>query len=402
MYAVAISNAMSHTALAVILLLYHDPAGNSSDAIRIFTGYWSDSMVYNHHMAVPGVHPIAACFPMLQGAEREKLLNSIKDHGLRLPVVLHPDGRILDGRNRWECCDELGVTPSSTVYSGSLDDTSLVAYVTDVNDRRRHLSVAERAVVAAKLADLKQGSSPGTQGGGAVTHGNDEVSADNSSSLPVTNQPSRVTLQDAANALGIGKATAARAKAVYDSGHGGIFSHLERGNLSIEGAYDLSRPGNTELTSAADQGTADDAKAALAELRRRKKETRDAQRKLIQAEERRLLDELVSPADREAYRQELSKSPSQRDQSRTSVPLPTTTDEDESLLASLAHESVIASLLGVLSSTAVTVKGIIDNRLKEELLTPANRTVISERIRMLRVHLDYLEALGDDAFGEKP
>ena len=48
-----------------------------------------------------------------------ELTADILEHGLREPIVLHPDGRVLDGRNRLRACQEAGVGPFVwRVYGG--------------------------------------------------------------------------------------------------------------------------------------------------------------------------------------------------------------------------------------------------------------------------------------------
>ena len=51
-------------------------------------------------MTITGVHPYADKFPMLPEPELAELAESIRANGLRNPIVLTPDGLILDGRNR--------------------------------------------------------------------------------------------------------------------------------------------------------------------------------------------------------------------------------------------------------------------------------------------------------------
>ena len=58
------------------------------------------------------VHPFADAFPLIEGEEFEELVNDIKTHGLRQPIVLNHDRTVLiDGRNRYRACMAAGVDP---------------------------------------------------------------------------------------------------------------------------------------------------------------------------------------------------------------------------------------------------------------------------------------------------
>lgn len=65
-------------------------------------------------------HPAAELFPMHTAAELAALAQSIGEHGWdeTHPVVLC-DGKILDGRNRYRVCLDLGVTPTFVEYVGN-------------------------------------------------------------------------------------------------------------------------------------------------------------------------------------------------------------------------------------------------------------------------------------------
>jgi hypothetical protein len=58
-------------------------------------------------------HPVADIFPMMNDREFTDLTTDIREHGLREPIWLHHDGRIIDGRNRWLACAEVGLEPDT-------------------------------------------------------------------------------------------------------------------------------------------------------------------------------------------------------------------------------------------------------------------------------------------------
>jgi hypothetical protein len=101
-------------------------------------------------------HPVANAWPLLPGPEQRALADDIKANGLQYPIWRHRDGQIIDGRNRWLACQSIGVDCPAKVFDGS--DAELIAFVVSLNDKRRHLTVDQRAAIAAELATLSHGS----------------------------------------------------------------------------------------------------------------------------------------------------------------------------------------------------------------------------------------------------
>ena len=97
-------------------------------------------------------HPAASIFPQLACVELDDFVKDVKEHGLREPIWTL-DGKILDGRNRYRACVKAGVTPMFREWTG----TDPVAFVLSMNVHRRHLSVSQRAMVAAQVATLRDG-----------------------------------------------------------------------------------------------------------------------------------------------------------------------------------------------------------------------------------------------------
>lgn len=106
-------------------------------------------------------HPIASLFPMMQGEEYEALKKDIADNGQLEPIWLHPDGRIIDGRNRYRVCTELGIEPHYRTWSG---EGSLVAFILSMNLHRRHLTPSQRAMVALDILPMLEEEAKERQG----------------------------------------------------------------------------------------------------------------------------------------------------------------------------------------------------------------------------------------------
>src|SRR5262245_61869945 len=97
-------------------------------------------------------HPLANVFPLIEGAEFDRLVADIAANGLLNPIVILDD-MILDGRNRERACRAAGVELACVPFTGK----DPVAFVVSQNLARRHLNESQRAVVAAKLATFEHG-----------------------------------------------------------------------------------------------------------------------------------------------------------------------------------------------------------------------------------------------------
>lgn len=102
-------------------------------------------------------HPLADLFPMLVGEPFSDLVEDIRQHGLREPIVMF-DGQILDGRNRYCAAREAGKPWATVDYDG--DDP--LGFVVSLNLKRRHLNESQRAMAASKIAKLPKGANQHT------------------------------------------------------------------------------------------------------------------------------------------------------------------------------------------------------------------------------------------------
>lgn len=198
-------------------------------------------------------HPLANIFPLIEGAEFEALVEDIRLNGQREPIVLL-DGKILDGRNRYRACLRAGEDLASVTYYGE----DPVSFVISLNLRRRHLDESQRAIVAAKLANLNQG------GKGGVTDSNASIEA-------------LVSQDAAAEMLNVSRSGVQRARAVIDEGAPELVEAVEHGRVSVSAAADVATlpkqqqseivaRGEKEILEAAKQIRAEKAEVRRAEI----------------------------------------------------------------------------------------------------------------------------------------
>lgn len=104
-------------------------------------------------------HPAADIFPLLRDAEYNALKADIAAHGQREPIYLYHD-MILDGRNRYRACTDLGIEPRFTEYTG--DDP--VAFVVSENLHRRHLTSSQLAALSLDVLPMLEEEAKARQG----------------------------------------------------------------------------------------------------------------------------------------------------------------------------------------------------------------------------------------------
>lgn len=206
-------------------------------------------------------HDAATLFPIMGDAELQSLADDIRLKGLRNPVVLvrvDDEYFVLDGRNRILACRVASVEPRWSLWEG----TDPVGYVVSENLRRRHLDESQRAMVAAKLANLRKGQRA------------DRVDGS-------------IDLSTAARRLNVSEPSVKRARAVLDSGDEGLIASVEAGKLSVSAAAAISSV----------QGNSSEWHEISSEPAVESKPSRSLARKRKEAEVRRLHDQGLGTMD---------------------------------------------------------------------------------------------------------
>lgn len=162
------------------------------------------------------IHSAATLFPMMDADSFQRLKADIKENGQEKCITFF-DGQLLDGRNRMKACEELGIEPSIEEIEDSGDGKfDPFRWVLSVNLHRRHLTESQRAMVAAKLANLKCGR-PSKE----------------------TAQICAVSVDDAAGMLNVGKRSVTNAKQVLESGSKEMIEAVEQGDLAVSFAANV-------------------------------------------------------------------------------------------------------------------------------------------------------------------
>jgi hypothetical protein len=95
-------------------------------------------------------HELADLFPLMEGKEFNDLVENIRAHGQFVPIVLL-DGKILDGRNRYNAHLSVGGELLTRQYDANKDGDDPAEFVVAMNLHRRHLTSAQKRDVIAKM-----------------------------------------------------------------------------------------------------------------------------------------------------------------------------------------------------------------------------------------------------------
>ena len=98
-------------------------------------------------------HAVADLFPMMNDDEYQALVGDMRAYGQREPIWTLDDA-IIDGRNRWRACQEIGIAPVTRTYQGDSSMGALVQFVLSLNLKRRHLTSSQKAVIALEVERL--------------------------------------------------------------------------------------------------------------------------------------------------------------------------------------------------------------------------------------------------------
>lgn len=195
-------------------------------------------------------HELANLFPLMDESQYSDLVVDIKENGLVESIVLH-EGKILDGRNRYNACNDAGVEPNFVEYEGE----DALSYVISLNLNRRHLNESQRAMIGARLTNMKVGDN--------------QYGRENSTTL--------TTNKDASQKLNVSDYSIKKAKQVQKEGIEDLQKSVEAGKVSVSAASDIATLDKAEQEVVVAKGEDEILKMAK-EIRAKKSEIRKAER----------------------------------------------------------------------------------------------------------------------------
>lgn len=153
------------------------------------------------------VHPSAAMLPEMDDDMYQALVDDIRANGQRQPIALF-NGQIIDGRARYNACQELGIAPM--VHEMNLDEANASDAIASLNLIRKHWTEGQRALLAARVTTTVVGSNQRQQG--------------------------TVTQSAAAKRFGVSVDSVQRAQQVLKKNHKALADHVVLGLIPLSAA----------------------------------------------------------------------------------------------------------------------------------------------------------------------
>jgi len=168
----------------------------------------------------------------MEGDSFESLKADIAENGLLQPLVLC-NGQILDGRNRYRACVELGIEHQAVDYTGD----SPTAHAWSLNANRRHLSTSQLATIAANMLPALQQEAAKRDAATRFKSKKDYLidSAGGSHGNPPQNEGRGKSLKTAATIVGVGATTVYRADYVKQRDPE-LFEKITSGEVTVRAA----------------------------------------------------------------------------------------------------------------------------------------------------------------------
>jgi N6-adenosine-specific RNA methylase IME4 len=205
------------------------------------------------HNITAGFHSLASVFPEIGHEDFEALKTDILANGLQESITLY-EGKILDGRMRYQACISAGIEPTFRNLAAGIDP---FAFLVSANLHRRHLTTGQRALIAARLPRIAHGSNRFKR---------IEVDKENSRAIPGMNRADR------ASVVRVDEKTVREAETVVDSGLPELIDRVERNLISIDVAAKVAKyTPERQALILADEGS-DRVRTVLKQQRRAERE----------------------------------------------------------------------------------------------------------------------------------
>jgi len=158
--------------------------------------------------------------PSLPREEYYALKESVRQDGLHFPIIINEESVILDGHNRFEICNELGMEPK--FEERNFENPLLEKrFVIESNLKRRHLTTFQKVEMALPLLEIEKELAKERMLNGTLA----------------SNGTRGKATENVAKTVGVSTRTLERAKKIIEKGSEELKERVRRGKTSITYAY---------------------------------------------------------------------------------------------------------------------------------------------------------------------
>ena len=179
-------------------------------------------------------HRFCEIFPVADQSTLQEMADSISRQGLQEEIITY-EGRILDGRSRFQACLMAGVEPVFEEYDGD----NALQYVITKNLHRRHLTTSQRAFVAYNVYSL------------------------------LKERDASITMETVAEQFSIGERTMRDAGAIKASASESVQAAVRDGEIRVGKAVNAIKQAQNEMGTALTKATTDEDKKTAHEMQER-------------------------------------------------------------------------------------------------------------------------------------
>lgn len=184
------------------------------------------------------IHPLCEMWPVLPDDQLAELAEDIKANGLRQKILIY-DGQVIDGRNRLMAMERAGIEVAAEHFE-HWKGANPAALVISLNARRRHMPLASRALMVAKIR---------------------------SEWLPGSQSEPKMTIAEAAKVAKLSPAVIKRANTVITQGIDAVQSAAASGAVGLKAAARVAKMPKPKQRRAAASGPSGIKAAAAAAVK---------------------------------------------------------------------------------------------------------------------------------------
>ena len=193
------------------------------------------------------LHDLCKIMPPHTKEEFKELKEDIRKNKLQISIMTY-EGKILDGRGRYNACAELAKEGVETNFRTELyTGPDPRRYVVSANVKRRHLNESQRALIAAQLATF--------------THGGDRSKA----------SIDALTQKEAALLLNVSEPSVERAVKVLKNGVPALVEAVKEGKLRVSAVENFAKSNDQDKLMAGCKGNVVEAVKKLPPTKKSKK-----------------------------------------------------------------------------------------------------------------------------------